>query len=177
MTTAKKTTAKTAKPSNSRAQKGSGFYECRCCDRKTRATGGDGASVLLCELCYTLSGEENHYSDNGGTFYDSPARVLEMIEAVTAAGGNASCWTTLKAQAEALTAPALPPGVFGARVDGKRLASLTDAAHAIAFVEAEGSGLVYEYRGATRCLTWALHAGTWSLLDHTGKRLHDQRPS
>jgi len=78
-------------------------YTCRCCKRVTRPTGtGDNDGVRLCVECYDLAGEENHLSDNG-EFYDRPKNVLAMIEAITAKGGDASCWDQLKAAAQKLT--------------------------------------------------------------------------
>ena len=85
-----------------RFAKGTGLYTCRCCKRRTRDTGrGDNEGVGLCAECYDLAGEENHLSDNG-TFYDSPANVLALINAVAIKGGNASYWDHLRAKASAL---------------------------------------------------------------------------
>jgi len=100
-------TTSTKAARNSRFQKGSGMYACRCCKRNTRATGnGDNDGVLLCVECYDLAGEENHLSDSG-EFHSHPARILEMIHAVTLQGGDASCWDELKDQVEAtMTTPA-----------------------------------------------------------------------
>jgi len=88
------------RPTN-RFERGSGLYVCRCCNRNTRSTGrGDNELVKLCADCYDLAGEENHLSDSGGEFYDSPENVLSMIANVTRLGGNASCWNDLKVEAE-----------------------------------------------------------------------------
>lgn len=82
-----------------RFERGSGVYACGCCGRSTRSTGrGDNELVKMCAECYDLGGEENSLSDTGD-FYDSPANVLAMIEAVGARGGNASVWDGLKAKA------------------------------------------------------------------------------
>ncbi|WNO06029.1 hypothetical protein [Rhodoferax mekongensis] len=84
-----------------RFERGSGAYQCRCCKRNTRSTGrGDNEMIRLCAECYDLGGEENHLSDNGGKFYDSPENVLAMIAAVANKGGDASNWDDLKAHAE-----------------------------------------------------------------------------
>lgn len=84
-----------ARTSN-RFTKGTGVYECRCCHRATRDTGrGDNEGVRLCAECYDLSGEENHLSDNG-EFYDKPANVLALIQAVADKGGDSNVWSTLK---------------------------------------------------------------------------------
>lgn len=83
-----------------RFARGSAVYECRCCKRSTRSTGrGDNENVKLCAECYDLAGEENSLSDSG-KLYESPAFVLELIGAVAAKGGNASCWDELKAVAQ-----------------------------------------------------------------------------
>lgn len=73
--------------------------------------------------------------------------------------------------------PVAPLGNFTSTDAAGKICLNTTAAHAAALVEAAGSGRVSEFHGMTVCLTWAYQAGTWSLLDHTGKRLHDQRPS
>lgn len=93
----------TTRRANSLFAKGSGMYECRCCHRKTRHTGGDGAGVQLCDTCYELAGEENSLSDNDA-FYESPENVLAMIASVAAKGGDASCWADIKAAAEKIIA-------------------------------------------------------------------------
>jgi hypothetical protein len=87
-----------ANKSNSLFKKGSGVYNCGCCKRATRSTGGDGADVGLCDICYDLAGEENSLSDSG-KLYDSPENVMAMIAAVKAKGGDASCWDELDAAA------------------------------------------------------------------------------
>lgn len=84
-------------PAN-RFAKGSGVYRCRCCNRNTRHTGGDGAGVLLCDTCYELAGEENHLSDHG-TLYGPKEEVLSMIAYIASKGGDASVWDSLKAAA------------------------------------------------------------------------------
>jgi hypothetical protein len=99
-------TTSTKAARNSRFQKGSAMYACRCCKRNTRSTGnGDNENVLLCVDCVDLAGEENSVSDSG-EFYASPAEVLGMIASVVSHGGDASCWDELKAKAEALANPA-----------------------------------------------------------------------
>lgn len=88
-----------------RFERGSGLYACRCCKRNTRSTGrGDNELVKLCEDCFDLAGEENHYSDSGGEFYDRPEVVLGMIKSVADKGGDASVWAELKVKAEAAVA-------------------------------------------------------------------------
>jgi hypothetical protein len=85
-----------------RFERGSAVYACRTCGRNTRSTGrGDNEVILLCEECYDLGGEENHLSDNGGEFYNSPAEVLRLIASVASKGGDASVWDDLKSKAQA----------------------------------------------------------------------------
>ncbi len=87
--------------SSNRFVKGQSTYKCRCCGRLTRQTGqGDNDGVELCVECYSLAGEENHLSDNGGVFYGSPEEVLHLIVAVASKGGDASCWDALKTEAQ-----------------------------------------------------------------------------
>lgn len=79
---------------NNRFAKGSGVYCCRVCNHNTRHTGGDGASVGLCDLCYDLAGEDNHISDYGRT-YDSAENVKHMLRALdqrNGAGTAARCF-------------------------------------------------------------------------------------
>lgn len=84
----------------SRFATGSGVFACRCCTRKTRATGrGDNEGVALCGECYDLAGEDNHYNDHGGTFYSSAQEVLRLIAVVADKGGNVACWDEMKARA------------------------------------------------------------------------------
>lgn len=73
------TTAKQAR--NSQFKKGSAVYECRVCGHRTRDTGGDGADVRLCSICWDLSGEENSLSDTGA-FYGSTAEVTSLMVAL-----------------------------------------------------------------------------------------------
>ena len=88
-----------------RFERGSGLYACKCCKRNTRSTGrGDNELVKLCEECFDLAGEENHYSDSGGEFYDHPENVLAMIASVASKGGDASVWDEMKKNAEAAVA-------------------------------------------------------------------------
>ena len=68
----------TRQAQNARFQAGSGCYVCRVCGHNTRSTGGDGASVKLCDTCFELAGEDNHISDNG-TIYGSKAGVTQML--------------------------------------------------------------------------------------------------
>lgn len=84
-----------------RFTKGTALFKCRCCGRSTRDTGrGDNELIGLCAECYDLGGEENHLTDTG-EFYESKAFVLDLIAAIEAKGGNASCWAELKAKASA----------------------------------------------------------------------------
>lgn len=63
------TTPKQAK--NSRFQKGSGLFKCRCCGHNTRSTGnGDNEFVRLCTICYDIAGIENAISDGCATEAD-----------------------------------------------------------------------------------------------------------
>lgn len=79
---------------NSRFTKGSGVYTCRVCGHRTRDTGGDGAGVKLCEVCYDLAGEENHIDNNGDT-YDSAdivKQLLAFLDKRNGAGTAKSCF-------------------------------------------------------------------------------------
>ena len=71
---------------NARFQRGSGVYVCRCCSHNTRSTGGDGAGVQLCDLCFDLAGEENHVADNGKT-YESSQNVCAQLSALDSRNG------------------------------------------------------------------------------------------
>lgn len=53
-----------SKRNNSRFQRGSGVYTCRCCGKQTRETGQCESSCELCLACYEESGWENTHSDN-----------------------------------------------------------------------------------------------------------------
>ena len=68
--------------SRSRYQRGSGCYVCRCCDHRTRDTGGDGASVGLCDPCYEVAGIENAIADGIATADD--LALLEELRAAIA---------------------------------------------------------------------------------------------
>lgn len=70
----------------SRFQRGSGCYVCRLCGHNTRDTGGDGAGVQSCDLCYELAGEENSISDTGTT-YGSKEGVTAELAALDARNG------------------------------------------------------------------------------------------
>lgn len=168
-------TTATNRTRNSHFVKGQGVYECRCCARRTRATGqGDNDGVQLCVECYDLAGEENALSDTRD-FYGSPANVLALIEAVTTRGGNASCWDALKAEALKRLNPA-PAGCFdGVTPQGDNVRRTT-AAHATAHVERLGAGRVVEFYGDTPCLIWAFD-GEWWLLSTRDEKLHQQRPT
>lgn len=71
---------------NARFQRGSGVYVCRCCNHNTRSTGGDGAGVQLCDLCFDLAGEENSISDSGET-YESAENVRAQLSALDLRNG------------------------------------------------------------------------------------------
>ena len=61
--------------------RGSGVYQCRNCQRRTRDDGnGDSVHVRLCTQCFDLGGLENHVADHGET-----PEVLEEIAALQAA--------------------------------------------------------------------------------------------
>jgi hypothetical protein len=77
----------TATTRNSRFQRGSGVYVCRTCGHNTRDTGGDGAGVQLCDLCFDLAGEENHISDNSGGTYESAENVRSQLAALDKRNG------------------------------------------------------------------------------------------
>lgn len=79
--------ATTRQTTNSRFQRGSGVYTCRICKHQTRDTGGDGASVGSCDICYELAGEENHISDSGGKTYGSQANVQALLKALDQRSG------------------------------------------------------------------------------------------
>lgn len=58
---------------DSKFQKGSGCYKCKCCGRKTRATGNnDNEHVGLCLECYEMGGIDNMISD--GNFEDEAGK-------------------------------------------------------------------------------------------------------
>lgn len=82
---------------NNRFQVGSGVYTCRCCQHRTRNTGGDGAGVQLCDLCFSLAGEENHLSDSG-CLYESRENVkaeLAALDKRNGAGTAERVWPTV----------------------------------------------------------------------------------
>lgn len=72
---------------NSFFKRGSGVYKCGCCGHMTRDTGGDGASVGNCDLCFDLAGESNHISDSGGETYESAENVAAMLAALDKRNG------------------------------------------------------------------------------------------
>lgn len=74
-----------AQARNARFQRGSAAYICRCCKHNTRSTGGDGAGVGLCDICYELAGEENCVSDTG-ELYD-PASVPGLMRTLDESRG------------------------------------------------------------------------------------------
>lgn len=73
-----------------RFAKGSGVYTCRCCERRTRDTGGDGSSVGLCDQCYELSGYENAIEDGNDSELSkrSMQTIIDYVREVYARGGN-----------------------------------------------------------------------------------------
>ena len=75
------------KKSNSHFKRGSGMFTCQSCGHNTRHTGGDGADLKLCSLCYDLAGESNHFSDNQKT-YDSADNVRAMCAALDKQSGE-----------------------------------------------------------------------------------------
>jgi len=85
------------------------LFNCRICGHKTRPTGEDNDGVELCEDCYDLAGEENHFSDTGGEFYSPAQSVLDAIARV-AAKGDASRWADMKMKAENVLKPAIECG-------------------------------------------------------------------
>jgi hypothetical protein len=78
---------------SSRFKKGSGVYVCSCCKHTTRDTGGDGAGVGCCDICFELAGEENHISDSGGSLYGTKEQVRAMLAALDKRNGNSSAQT------------------------------------------------------------------------------------
>ncbi len=78
--------ARTSAQQNARFQRGSGVYTCRSCGHNTRDTGGDGAGVRCCDICYELAGEENSISDTGKT-YGSAESVANMLAALDRRNG------------------------------------------------------------------------------------------
>lgn len=77
----------TRQATNSRFQRGSGVYTCRCCGHRTRDTGGDGAINGCCDLCFELAGEENSVSDTGDT-YNSHGSVCGELAALDKRNGE-----------------------------------------------------------------------------------------
>lgn len=73
----------------SRFAKGSGVYQCQCCNRSTRATGrGDNENVGLCAECYDLAGYENSLQDGAELTTNELAEVEALIAAVKEKGGD-----------------------------------------------------------------------------------------
>ena len=77
------------KNSANRFKLGSGVYTCRCCERKTRDTGGDGSMVGNCDICYDLAGYQNMIWDNN---IDSITKsdienILCMVDSIYSRGG------------------------------------------------------------------------------------------
>jgi len=58
-----KTMAIRSAPANSKFQRGSGVYECRCCGKRTRETGSGESGSGLCADCFNDAGLENEHSD------------------------------------------------------------------------------------------------------------------
>lgn len=73
--------------SNNRFQAGSGVYTCRCCGHRTRATGGDGAGVQLCDLCFDLAGWANVF-DNDEVDRIPEHEVVALAKAIESKGGK-----------------------------------------------------------------------------------------
>ncbi len=66
------------KAANARFAKGSAVYSCRCCKRKTRATGNnDNEHVRLCVQCYDLAGIENAVLD--GNYDETMAKEASRL--------------------------------------------------------------------------------------------------
>ena len=76
------------KLTRSQFQRGSGCYVCRACDHRTRDTGGDGAGVQLCDLCYEEAGIENMISDGAAEASDHE-RLEEVRKQIAARNGGA----------------------------------------------------------------------------------------
>jgi len=84
--------ATTRQLNNSHFKRGSGVYTCRVCSHVTRNTGGDGANVQACDICFDLAGEENHISDNGGGTYGSTENVKRLLAALDKRNGSGTAW-------------------------------------------------------------------------------------
>jgi len=101
-----KTSPKAAR--NSRFQKGTGLYECKCCGHKTRSTGqGDNEHVGLCTVCYDLAGEENHLSDNG-TFYGSKGDITGLLKVLDSRNPSNKLFPEVRAHLATLEAEPAP---------------------------------------------------------------------
>jgi hypothetical protein len=74
---------------NNRFTTGSGAYTCRMCHHLTRDTGGDGASVQLCDICYDLCSEDNSLSDTG-ELSTTAGRIAELLVALDQRNGDGS---------------------------------------------------------------------------------------
>lgn len=86
-------TAKMVKEgSNSRFSRGSGCYTCRCCGRKTRATGNnDNEHIRLCVECYDIGGIENGISDGhyeGQELIEMEAEIERLKKIIIKKGGT-----------------------------------------------------------------------------------------
>jgi hypothetical protein len=73
---------------SNRFQVGSAAYTCRNCKHHTRDTGGDGAGLRLCDLCYDIAGEENHIADHDGKTYESAVNVRDQLAALDRRNGT-----------------------------------------------------------------------------------------
>lgn len=80
-----------------RFTKGSGVYRCRCCDHNTRDTGGDGAGVQLCDICYDLAGYDNLLQNNETLTKSDIGNILAWIGAIKKRNGS-TYWDDMLAQ-------------------------------------------------------------------------------
>lgn len=78
-----------------RFAKGSGVYTCRCCKHDTRATGGDGADVGLCDTCYELAGYDNLIQDSGDLTKGDIENIIGMIAFIKKRNNGCEYWDDL----------------------------------------------------------------------------------
>ena len=76
--------------------RGSGVYTCRCCGRKTRATGrGDNENSGLCAECFDLAGVDNEISDGQSTVAERANLIVTLSQIIACKGGDLSDFADL----------------------------------------------------------------------------------
>lgn len=115
------------KKSNSHFKRGSGMFACQSCGHNTRHTGGDGADLKLCSLCYDLAGESNHFSDNQKT-YESADNVRAMCAALDKQSGEGTAKREFADVCAAVGYGAAPEPVAAPAKDETEMLMTIDAA-------------------------------------------------